>query len=202
MTYLSRGLVAACALLFGLIAAPARADSYQDTINIFRKAGESGKFVDTAYGYAVFPTIGKGGVGIGGAHGKGRVYEKGKYIGDTAMTQVTVGFQLGAQGFSEIIFFEDQRALHEFTQGNFEFGAEAQAVAITAAAGAKANTTGSSTGVSGGKNDAKTESTGYRKGMATFTVAKGGLMYEASVGGQKFSYTPAHKPQDTKKKKT
>ena len=200
MTYLSRGLVAACALFLGLIAAPAWADSYQDTINIFRKAGESGKYVDTAYGYAVFPTIGKGGIGIGGAHGKGRVYQKGKYIGDTSMTQVTIGFQLGAEGFSEIIFFEDKRALQEFTQGNFEFGAEAQAVAITAGASAKANTTGSSTGVSGGKNDAKTASAGYRKGMATFTVAKGGLMYEASVGGQKFSYTPLHKAADTKKK--
>jgi lipid-binding SYLF domain-containing protein len=196
---LSRGLAAASALLFVLLASPARADSYQDTINVFRKAGESGKYVDTAYGYAVFPTIGKGGVGIGGAHGKGRVYSKGKYIGDTSMTQVTVGFQLGAEGFSEMIFFEDQRALQEFTEGNFEFGAEAQAVAITAAAGAKANTTGTSAGMSGGKNDAKTTSAGYQKGMATFTVAKGGLMYEASVGGQKFKYTPLDKSGKPKK---
>ena len=116
---------------------PAWADEYTDTIAVFKKAGESGKFFNTAYGYALFPTIGKGGVGIGGAYGKGRVYEKGKYIGDTSMTQITVGFQLGGEAYSEIIFFEDQRALKEFTGGNFEFGAEAQAVAITAGASAK-----------------------------------------------------------------
>jgi lipid-binding SYLF domain-containing protein len=168
---------------------PAWADEYSDTINVFKKAGESGKFFSHSYGYAVFPTIGKGGIGVGGAYGKGRVYEKGKYIGDTSMAQVTVGFQLGGQAYSQIVFFEDQRSLQEFTSGNFEFGAEASAVAITAAAGAKANTGGSSASASAGKNDAKTAG-GYSKGMATFTVAKGGLMYEASIGGQKFSYKP------------
>jgi lipid-binding SYLF domain-containing protein len=165
------------------------ADDYTDTIKIFKKAGESGKLLNTAEGYAVFPTIGKGGVGVGGAYGKGRVYKKGKYIGDTSMTQVTVGFQLGGEAYSEMILFEDERALNEFTKGNFEFGADVQAVAITASAGAKASTTGSSAGASGGKNNAKTVGD-YHKGMAIFTVAKGGLMYEASVGGQKFNYTP------------
>jgi len=152
-----------------------------------KKAGESGKFFGTAYGSAVFPTVGKGGVGVGGAYGKGRVYQQGKHIGDTSLSQLTVGLQLGGQAYSEIIFFEDERALKEFTNGNFEFGADVSAVAITAAAGASASTTGSSAGASGGKNDAKTVGS-YHKGMATFTVAKGGLMYEASIGGQKFSY--------------
>lgn len=174
-------------LTLAFAAAPAFADEYSDTVNIFRKAVESKGFFDKAYGYAVFPTIGKGGIGVGGAYGKGRVYQKGKYIGDTSMTQLSVGFQLGGQGYSQIIFFEDERALKEFTGGNFEFSAEASAVAITAAAGAKASTTGGSAGVSGGKNDAKAVGK-YYKGMATFTVAKGGLMYEASVAGQKFSY--------------
>jgi lipid-binding SYLF domain-containing protein len=105
------------------------------------------------------------------------------------MNQLSVGFQAGGQAFSEIIFFEDARALKEFTGGNFEFGAEAQATAITAAVGAKASTTGSSAGASGGKKDAKTVGR-YHKGTATFTVAKGGLMYEASIGGQKFKYKP------------
>ena len=168
---------------------PAWADAYQDTIKVFKRAGESGRFFNAAYGYAVFPTIGKGGVGIGAAHGHGRVFEKGKYVGDTSMTQVSVGLQLGGQAFSQIIFFRDERALKEFTSGNFEFGAEASAVAITAGAGAKANTAGSSAGASASKNDAKTVG-GYRKGMATFTVAKGGLMYEATIGGQKFNYKP------------
>jgi lipid-binding SYLF domain-containing protein len=168
---------------------PAWADEYADTIKVFKNAGESGQLLKSSYGYAVFPTIGKGAVGIGGAHGKGRVYEKGKYIGDTSMTQVTVGLQLGGEAYSEMIVFEDERALKEFTSGNFEFGADASAVAITAAAGAQTSTTGTSARASAGKNDAKTAG-GYRKGMATFTVTKGGLMYEASIGGQKFSYKP------------
>ena len=172
-----------------LTVSPAWADSYQDTIDVFRKAVESSRFFKTAYGYAVFPTIGKGGVGIGGAYGNGRVYERGKYVGDTSMAQVTVGFQLGGQAYSQIIFFEDKRSFNDFTSGNFEFGAEASAVAITAAAGAKVNTTGSSAGASVSENAARAVGA-YNKGMATFTVAKGGLMYEASIGGQKFSYKP------------
>ena len=180
-------IVSSLALL-ALSSTPARADEYADTVKVFEQAGESGTFFKNAYGYAVFPTIGKAGVGVGGAYGKGRVYEIGQHVGDVSMTQVSVGWQLGGQAYSEIIFFEDQRALREFTSGNFEFGAEASAVAITAAAGGKATTAGSSAGASGGKHDAKTVGK-YHKGMATFTVAKGGLMYEASVKGQKFSYT-------------
>ena len=166
---------------------PAWADPHQDTISVFKNAGQSSRFFKSAYGYAVFPTVGKGGFGIGGAYGTGRVYRQGAYIGDASMAQVTIGLQLGGQSYSQIVFFEDKRALDEFTSGNFEFGAEASAVAITAAAGAKANTAGNSAGMSGGENDAKTVGR-YVKGMATFTVVKGGLMYEASIGGQKFSY--------------
>jgi len=183
--------IRACLVLL-LLALPfsgSWAGEYEDTIKVFSNAGESGDFFDKSYGYAVFPTIGKGGIGIGGAHGSGKVYEKGKYVGDTSMTQLTIGLQLGGQAFSQIIFFEDQRALNEFTGGNFEFGAQATAVAITAGASASASTAGSSAGASGGKNDATTVGS-YHKGMAVFTVAKGGLMYEASIGGQKYSYTP------------
>lgn len=172
-----------------LPAAPALADEYDDTVKLFQNAGQSATFFKNSYGYAVFPTIGKGGVGVGAAHGSGRVYAKGKHIGDTSMTQVSVGFQLGGQAFSQIIFFQDERALREFTGGNFEFGAEASAIAITAAAGGQAGTTGASAGASGGKKDATTAGS-YYKGMAVFTIAKGGLMYQATVGGQKFSYKP------------
>ncbi|QJR14320.1 YSC84-related protein [Usitatibacter palustris] len=175
-------------LFIAFASASAWADEYTDTINVFKKAGESGRMFDSAYGYAVFPTVGKGGVGVGGAYGKGRVYAQGKHVGDSSMTQLSVGFQLGGQAYSQIIFFQDERSFKEFTGGNFEFGAEASAVAITAAAGAKGSTAGSSAGASAGKNDAKTVGPGYNKGMATFTVAKGGLMYEASVSGQKFKY--------------
>lgn len=179
-------------LLFLMFIAPLTsvfADEYDDTIKVFKDAGESGGFFKNSYGYAVFPTIGKAGIGIGGAHGKGRVYANGEYVGDTKMTQVTIGLQLGGQAFSQIIFFEDKRAFEEFTGGNFEFGAQATAVAITAGATAASTTTGSSAGASGGQNNANTVGV-YYKGMATFTVTKGGLMYEASLGGQKFSYTP------------
>ena len=176
-------------LLSTLPIANAWADDYQDTIKVFENAGESGAFFDKSYGFAVFPTVGKGGIGIGGAHGKGRVYEQGKYVGDSSMTQITFGLQLGGQVFSQIVFFQDERAFREFTGGNFEFGAQAAAVAITAGASATASTAGSSAGASGGKNDANTVGK-YNKGMAVFTVAKGGLMYEASIGGQQYKFTP------------
>ena len=176
-------------ILLLLPVSAARADDYTAALNLFKNAGESGSLLQSAYAYAIFPKIAKGGAGIGGARGKGQVYEQGKHIGDATMTQITVGLQLGGQVYSELILFEDERALKEFTDGNFEFGADANAIAITAAAGAKAGTTGTSANVSGGQKDAKTAGN-YRKGMAVFTVAKGGLMYEASVGGQKFSYKP------------
>jgi len=173
-------------LLVALMTSSAWADNYSDTIDVFKKAVPS-VFFEKSYGYAVFPTIGKGGMGVGGAHGKGRVYAKGVHVGDTTMAQLTVGFQLGGQAFSQIIFFEDERAFTQFTSGNFEFGAQATAVAITAGASATATTTGNSVGASGGRNDAKSVGEYYR-GMAIFTVAKGGLMYEATIGGQKFNY--------------
>lgn len=167
----------------------AAADDYGDTIELFRAAGASSKFFDDAYGYAVFPTIGKAGIGIGGARGKGRVYRQGEPVGEATVTQLSVGFQLGGQAFSQIVFMQDRRAFEEFTSGNFEFGATASAVAITAGASASAGTTGGSAGASGGKKDATTVGS-YHKGLAVFTIAKGGLMYEASLGGQKFSYEP------------
>ena len=175
-------------LLITLFCSNAYAGEYEDTKKMFVDAGISNMF-NSAYGYALFPTIGKAGFVVGGAYGKGRVYEQGKHIGDTALTQATVGFQLGGAGFSQVVFFQDKRALTEFINGNFEFGAEAQATAITAAAGASANTAGSSATASGGKNNASTAGGSYNKGMSTFTITKGGLMYEATVGGQKFSFT-------------
>ena len=175
-------------LLMTLFCSSAYADEYVDTETMFVNAGISNMF-NSAYGYALFPIIGKAGFVVGGAYGKGRVYEQGKHIGDTTMMQATVGFQLGGTGFSEVVFFQDKRALSEFTNGNFEFGAEAQATAITAAAGASANTSGNSATASGGKNNATTAGGGYHKGLSTFTITKGGLMFEVSVGGQKFSFT-------------
>lgn len=167
----------------------AHAGSYADTIAVFKNAGASGTFFGKSYAYVVFPTVGSGALGIGGAYGKGRVYVHGAYTGNATIGQVSVGFQAGGKAYSEIIFFEDKRALDEFESGNFEFGADASVVAITAGANAGAATNGASAGVSAGQNDATTRGI-YQKGMAVFTIAKGGLMYSASIAGQKFSYTP------------
>jgi lipid-binding SYLF domain-containing protein len=122
-------------------------------------------FFDKAAGYAVFPTVGKAGFGIGGARGKGLLYKGGAVVAVTTLSQLSIGFQWGGQAYSEYIFFEDDVALTDFMRGNYELGAQASAVAVTAGASADAN---------------------YSSGVAIFTVAKGGLMYEASVGGQKF----------------
>jgi lipid-binding SYLF domain-containing protein len=149
---------------------PAENYKTKEAIANFKNADPSMKvFFDKAYGYAIFPTVGKGGIGIGGAYGKGEVYAHGKMIGTTSLTQVTIGLQLGGQAYSEIIFFKDKGTLDNFTAGNFEFSAQMSAVAATAGASADAD---------------------YSNGVAVFTIAKGGLMYEASVGGQKFSFTP------------
>ncbi len=120
-----------------------------------------------AYAYAVFPKVGKGGIGIGGAHGKGLVIRGDKTVGKTSLSQVTIGFQLGGQVYSEYILFKDKTAFDHFTRGNFEMGAQVSAVAITAGISADAN---------------------YDGGVKVFTLVEGGLMYEASIGGQKFKF--------------
>ena len=125
------------------------------------------KFFDGAAGYAVFPNVGKGGIGIGGAHGKGIVIVDNKAVGRTSLSQVTIGFQLGGQVYAQFIFFKDSTALGHFQRGNWEMGAQASAVAVTLGASADAD---------------------YDKGVAVFTNVGGGLMYEASIGGQKFTY--------------
>lgn len=126
-------------------------------------------FFNNAAGYAVFPSVGKGGIVVGGAYGKGLVIVGGQVDGYTTMTQATVGLQLGGQVYALFIFFKDEAAIANFKRGNYEFGAQASAVAATAGASAD---------------------TSYDKGVAVFTHATGGLMVEGSVGGQKFTYEP------------
>jgi len=178
--------------MFGTMArADASAAECAEAAKLFQDAGESAGYFKSSYGYAVFPTIGKAGLGIGGAHGSGCVYQQGKQIGTAKMNQLSIGWQAGAQGYSLLVFFEDDRALKEFTSGEFEFGAKASAVAITAGASAGASTSGSSAGASGGKKDATTAApAGFENGMASFSIVKGGLMYEAALGGAKFKYDP------------
>ena len=168
-------------------AGTANAGKYSDTISLFKNAGESAAFFKKNYGYAVFPNIGEAGFIVGGAYGQGHVYVNGQLTGDATMKQLSVGFQAGGQDFSQIIFFEDKRALDKFESGSFEFSAGAKAVAITAAANASAGTNGATSGASGGKRDATTDGV-YNDGVAVFTIAKGGLMYAAALAGQKFTY--------------
>ncbi len=168
----------------------AHADMYAGAIEVFKGSPAVQAFFADAYGYAVFPVVGKGGIGIGGAYGKGRVYRGGNMTGTTRLFKATIGFQLGGQAFKQIIFFEDERAYDNFTSGEFEFDATASAVAVTAGAQAKAGPEGATAGVSAGPATGKQARTSYRKGMAVFVHTTGGLMYEAAIGGQKFSFTP------------
>jgi len=161
------------------------ADEYQATISQFKKSDQTTPFFNDAYGYAVFPTIGKGGFGIGGSYGEGQVFQGGSPTGTVKMGQVTIGFQIGGQAFSQIIFLQDKRAYDVFTSGSFEFGAQASAVALTYGASAQAGSTGAGAALGESQTQAH-----YVSGFSVFTLAKGGLMYEASIGGQKFSFTP------------
>ena len=175
--------------LMALVSMPLMASSAAEdkaAMTEFLKSDVVKEFHKSAYGYAVFPNVAKGGIGLGGAHGKGNVYRGGKRTGETTLTQLSVGFQLGGQAYRQVIFFEDKRAYTEFTSGNFEFGAQAEAIAITASAGAQAGTDG----VSANTNEQQTE-TRYHKGMIVFTMGKGGLMYQATIGGQKYDFEAA-----------
>lgn len=176
--------------LAAMAANGADVENYSKTIQVFRESAITRPFFENAYGYVVFPKVGKGGAGVGGAFGKGQVYRGGKVTGQSSVFQLSVGAQLGGEAYSEIIFFQDQRAYDEFTRGDFALDATVSAVAITAAAQAQAGTTGKSSGASVGPQSGKQLAAGYVKGMAVFTHIKGGLMYEASVAGQKFTFKP------------
>jgi len=172
------------------ISSASAAEDYSSTINVFKQSPQVQPYFEKAYGYAVFPTVGKGGLGIGGAYGKGQVYRGGRVTGITKLIKVSIGFQAGGQAFSQIIFFQDKRAYNEFTSGEFAFDAQASAVAITAGVQAQAGSTGVTAGASAGPKTAAHAETRYHKGMVIFIHVKGGLMYEAAIAGQKFSFEP------------
>jgi lipid-binding SYLF domain-containing protein len=155
-------------VLLPSLPASAGSEEVQATISAFKKKDKGiNSFFKSSYAYAVFPTVGKGGIGIGGAYGKGYVYRNGAKIGTAKLTQVSVGFQLGGQAYSEIIFFQNKGTFDKFTNGQLKFGAGVSAVAVTAGAAAQAS---------------------FNRGVAVFTMEKGGLMYEATVAGQSFKY--------------
>ena len=154
-----------------------------DTLDRFRKLEETNSFLSQAVGYAVLPTIGKGGIVIGGAYGEGCVFKGGARTGAVKMGQATIGFQFGGQAYSQLVVFKTQDAYDSFTSGSFEFGADASAVALTYGAQAGAGTKGAS--ASAGETSGGAQ---WYRGMAVFTLAKGGLMYEAAIGGQKYEF--------------
>lgn len=167
----------------------AHADRYTDTVDLFKHAGSSAVFFDNCYAYAVFPTVGAGGLVVGGARGRGRVYVHGQFVGTALMTQLSVGLQAGGKAYSQIIFFQDKQYLDEFESGKFEFAAGASAVAVTAGASASVGTDRASSGASGGPHNATTDGD-YQTGMAVFVIDKGGFMFAADISGEKFVFTP------------
>jgi len=164
--------------------------SHAAAVKNFRSQEATAPFFSQSVAYVIFPTIGKGGIGIGGAYGTGRAYKGGAYVGDVKMGQITIGFQLGGQAYSEIIFFKNNDIFTEFTGGDFAFGAEASAVALTAGVQASASTKGATASAGTSAENTDTSVANWYRGMAVFTLAKGGLMYQATIGGQAFDYTP------------
>jgi len=163
------GLLLVALLLMPLTGSAQQVQDYSKAKNAFRSSPEVRWFFENAYGYALFPVVGKAALIIGGAYGEGQVYRNGKVTGTANLIHGSIGFQWGGQAYSEFIFFKDDAAIANFRRGNFEFGAQASAVAATAGASAD---------------------TSYDKGVAVFTHAAGGLMVEGSVGGQRFTYVP------------
>lgn len=186
-------LIAAAVGIFAMgaqISVAAEVEDYSGTINVYKQSPQVMPYFEKAYGYAVFPSVGKGGLVVGGAYGRGQVYRAGNVTGITKLIKASVGLQAGGQVFSQVIFFQDKRAYDEFTSGEFAFDAEASAVAITAGAQAQTGSTGATAGASAGPRTGAHADVSFRKGMAVFVQAKGGLMFEAAVAGQKFSFEP------------
>ena len=176
--------------LFANISIASEVEDYSSTINVFQQSPQVQPYLKNNYGYAVFPTVGKGSMGIGGTYGRGQVYRGGKVTAIAKVVQMSVGFQAGVQVFSQIIFFEDKRAYDEFTSGQYELSAQLSAIVITAGGQAQAGSTGATAGMSAGPKTGIQSKTNYYKGMVVFVHAKGGLMFEAAVAGQKFSIEP------------
>ena len=168
----------------------AEEEKYTSTMKVFRDSKAVQRFFNDCYGYAIFPVIGKAGWVVGGSYGKGWVFRDDKITGRTSVIEGSIGFQFGGKAFSEIIFFQDKRAYDEFTGGGFEFDATIQATAITAGAEVQAGSSGGTAGATAGPRTDAQANTRYYKGLAVFIHSKGGLMVEASVGGQKFLFTP------------
>ena len=187
-------LVAACMFTLATLGNSEEIRDLSPTLDIFKSSPQVQQYFDHSYGYVVFPTVGKGAFVIGFAHGNGQVYRRGYVTGTSALYHFSIGLQAGGQAFSEIIFFQDQRAYEEFTRGGYEFDAKAAAVAVTAGATAQAGSTGNSTSLSSGPTLASQYGPSYVKGLAVFVQTKGGLLVEAALGMQRLTYSPLAAP--------
>ena len=185
------GLLSFVCVLFTAPAAAQQVKDLSETIERFRGNPIIAPYFESAYGYAVWDTIAKGGLGIGAATGRGQVYRNGQVTGFSRIVDISIGFQAGGQAYSQIIFFQNEDAYNRFTSGSFEFDAQASAVAVTANAQASAGTEGGQATAGAGGSGAAS-ATGYRNGMQVFTMAKGGLMYEASISGQRYNFRPVN----------
>jgi lipid-binding SYLF domain-containing protein len=189
---LRTGLIAAIVLATSSTALAQKVEDLSETIELFRGIPQVAPYFEKSYGYAVFPRIGRGGLGIGGASGRGQIYVGGQVTGFSRLMDITFGAQAGGQAYRQVIFFENQAAYDKFTGGRYEFDASASAVAVTASAQASAGTQGASAAAGAGAPNTGTAA-GYVNGMQTFTMAEGGLMYAATIGGQKYNFDPVKK---------
>ena len=160
------------------------------TIETFKSVPVVQPFFDNSYGYAVWRRIARAGLGLGGATGRGQVYVDGEVVGFSRLVDVSIGIQLGGQVYRQIVFFEDASAYDDFTAGKFEFDAQASAVAITASAQAASGTQGSQASVGAASSAELVGAKAYYKGMRVFTMTVGGLMYQATIAGQRYNFRP------------
>ena len=180
-------MIAAAVLATSNMAQAQKVEDQTETINLFKSIPQVAPYFANAYGYAVWDRIGRGGLGIGGARGRGQVYQGGKVTGFSTLTDITFGAQAGGQAYRQVIFFQNKDAYDKFVGGKFEFEASASAVAVTASAQASAGTQGASSSAGAGSPNTGAAS-GYVGGMQTFTMAEGGLMYAATIGGQRYNF--------------
>ncbi len=182
--------LALVAILLATTASAQRVRDFSEAIDAFQAVPAVQPFFDNAYGYVVWRRIARGGFGIGGATGRGQVYVNGEVTGFSRLIDVSVGFQLGGQVYRQIIFFENKAAYDDFTDGGYEFDAQAAAIAVTASAQASSGTQGSQAAVGAATTSELAGASAYHNSTRVFTIARGGLMYQVTIAGQRYNFRP------------
>ena len=190
MAGLHTRMLALIAVALPITASAQRVNDLSETMDVFSAIPVVRPFFENSYGYAVWARIARGGLGVGAATGRGQVYVNGQVTGFSRLVDVSIGFQAGGQVYRQIIFFENQAAYEEFADGGFNFDAQASAIAVTASAQASSSTQGSQASVSAGTSTELAGAEAYHNGMRVFTMAVGGLMYQATIAGQRYNFRP------------